>query len=391
MTPHRLGFPSHALAARALGQPHPSSTTAPVSTLAAPVLELADPLVARQGGEDEVWMVSYMDIMTLLLTLLVLLFVYTQAVAPKVPVADHGHAQQAEAGREMAAVALSARMAMVEDEPTLVVPPQWLGALVEPPIPGLAARFVGALAEGAMAEAADAQMPVETAVAHAAPTQAVDTGEGTAAEMAGSQVPVETAIAHAAPAPAVVLAVSALAAPPGTSRGPAEPTPEARPAAAPGQGARDDLFAVIEAGGLGRRVEVTRRQDVINLEIGDEILFDRGSAQLKSGGEALLAELARLLRQQTVTISVEGHTDDVPIHNARFASNWELSTARATAVTRQLVAHALDPTRVRAVGHADTRPRADNATAEGRARNRRVTVVLHVPASAKADPMATSP
>ncbi|MBI5040253.1 MAG: OmpA family protein [Gammaproteobacteria bacterium] len=66
----------------------------------------------------------------------------------------------------------------------------------------------------------------------------------------------------------------------------------------------------------------------------------------------------------------------MPIQTARFPSNWELSSTRATEVTRRLIERGIAPARVRAVGFADTHPRADNASVEGRARNRRVSLVL---------------
>ncbi|WP_428624931.1 OmpA/MotB family protein, partial [Sedimenticola sp.] len=76
------------------------------------------------------------------------------------------------------------------------------------------------------------------------------------------------------------------------------------------------------------------------------------------------------------TLSIEGHTDPTPIANAQFPSNWELSAQRATGVLRFLLTQGVAASRMRAVGHADTRPLADNATAEGRARNRRVALIL---------------
>ena len=77
---------------------------------------------------------------------------------------------------------------------------------------------------------------------------------------------------------------------------------------------------------------------------------------------------------------VEGHTDDVPIHTAQFATNWELSTARAASVTRLLLAeHATEPTQVSAAGYAEFRPTTSNQTEAGRAENRRVDIILLKP------------
>jgi chemotaxis protein MotB len=77
-------------------------------------------------------------------------------------------------------------------------------------------------------------------------------------------------------------------------------------------------------------------------------------------------------------LSVEGHTDNVPIQTARYPSNWELSSARAARVTRKLIEQGVAADRIRAIGYGDTRPRSENDSAEGRAKNRRVTFVLQV-------------
>lgn len=140
--------------------------------------------------------------------------------------------------------------------------------------------------------------------------------------------------------------------------------------------ARLDAYAASH--GFQNRVEsdVTRRGLVVRL-LTDQVLFDSGEAVLKPRGMPLLAEVASLLAVDTShPIVVEGHTDDVPIHTAQYTSNWELSTARATQVTRYLIGRGLDQSRFGAAGYADIHPLASNATAAGRARNRRVEVVL---------------
>jgi len=126
----------------------------------------------------------------------------------------------------------------------------------------------------------------------------------------------------------------------------------------------------------GNQVEVLTAGRGVQLELSEAILFDPASADLKGGGEALLERLLPVLQQQSGTLYVEGHTDNRPIASARFPSNWELSTARATAVTRYLIARGISSERIRAVGLADTQPRSGNDSAEARARNRRVTLVL---------------
>ncbi|MHB8745699.1 MAG: OmpA/MotB family protein [Gammaproteobacteria bacterium] len=155
----------------------------------------------------------------------------------------------------------------------------------------------------------------------------------------------------------------------------------ANPRSAASTSARDKLLDSLHASPLGQRIETTVDQDNVSLEISDNILFDTGSASLKKRGQAVLDELAALLATQNYTVSVEGHSDDVAFESAAFASNWELSATRATHVTRYLITHGIAAGRLRAIGYADTHPRADNSSAEGRARNRRVSLVLHLPLS----------
>jgi chemotaxis protein MotB len=109
----------------------------------------------------------------------------------------------------------------------------------------------------------------------------------------------------------------------------------------------------------------------------DDLLFASGHATLESKASGLLGEIARLLNiDQTHPISVEGNTDNVPIHSAQFPSNWELSTARASTVVRFLISHGVGASRLTASGNAEQHPFDSNATAIGRARNRRVEIVL---------------
>jgi chemotaxis protein MotB len=104
--------------------------------------------------------------------------------------------------------------------------------------------------------------------------------------------------------------------------------------------------------------------------------FDTGSDEIKTGAAAAFAELADVLRTTANDIRIEGHTDNVPIHNAHFSSNWDLSTARATATVRLFIQEGLDPKRFAASGHAEYHPVASNETVEGRAVNRRVDIVI---------------
>ena len=138
----------------------------------------------------------------------------------------------------------------------------------------------------------------------------------------------------------------------------------------------DSVMANLTRQGLYKRLKVSQKPQGIHLEVRDNVLFAEASAELKPEGLRLLVSLAAILRQHQGIISVEGHTDNKPISSKQFPSNWELSSARATTVTRELITHGLDSSQLRAVGYADTRPLEDNSTSKGRARNRRVSLIL---------------
>ncbi len=123
-------------------------------------------------------------------------------------------------------------------------------------------------------------------------------------------------------------------------------------------------------------VSVAQGQEGITLRIDDNLLFDSGQASLTAQGQQVLASLKEVLESFEGTISVEGHTDSIPIATARFPSNWELSSTRAIAVLRFLTELGIAPERMRAVGYAETRPLASNDSQAGRAANRRVELLL---------------
>lgn len=128
-------------------------------------------------------------------------------------------------------------------------------------------------------------------------------------------------------------------------------------------------------------VTISELRGKLTVDILDRILFDSGQAVLKPEGEQMLMKIAQVLVQYPKRqIHVIGHTDNVPIGpsaRARFASNWELSTARATAAVRFLSEKAgVDPRRLGCVGYGEYHPIADNSSEEGRARNRRIALVV---------------
>ncbi|MCG6656193.1 OmpA family protein [Halomonas campisalis] len=160
-------------------------------------------------------------------------------------------------------------------------------------------------------------------------------------------------------------------------------TPEARVAAlvvagrlSPGLQPRHDGLQPRFSGLDIEGVSVDQGQQGITLRIDDNLLFASGQAELTVQGREVVASLREVLDAFDGEISVEGHTDSIPISTARFPSNWELSSARAIAVLRHLDEVGVEAKRMRAVGYADTRPLESNETAEGRAANRRVELLL---------------
>jgi chemotaxis protein MotB len=112
----------------------------------------------------------------------------------------------------------------------------------------------------------------------------------------------------------------------------------------------------------------------------DEITFASGSWTLLPDGAAALHDIADVLKEVPYEVVVNGHTDDRPM--AAPLTNWELSTNRASAVVRELMGTGVPSTRLSAAGYADTRPVAENRTDSGRAANRRVEIVIRIPAAA---------
>jgi len=127
---------------------------------------------------------------------------------------------------------------------------------------------------------------------------------------------------------------------------------------------------------LKGRVEVIEEKNLVKLAMSDSILFFPADATLSLSGEQVLDEIAVMLKQRSWHILVEGHTDNQPISTPRYSSNWELSSARATSVTRYLIGRGIRPQRLSAIGYADTRPLVSNDNEQERSKNRRVAIVL---------------
>ncbi|MCR4924398.1 MAG: flagellar motor protein MotB [Lachnospiraceae bacterium] len=136
---------------------------------------------------------------------------------------------------------------------------------------------------------------------------------------------------------------------------------------------------VLEEESLAEQVDVDFTSQYVSLTLNGALLFDSGSAQLKEESLPILNKIGMILKKYGKSvIEIEGHTDNVPIHNSAFDSNNELSSARALAVFEYLVENSgLDPSMVKHSGRGEYVPIADNSTPEGRAQNRRVEIKLY--------------
>jgi chemotaxis protein MotB len=124
------------------------------------------------------------------------------------------------------------------------------------------------------------------------------------------------------------------------------------------------------------KVRVTQTDRGVKVEINASVLFAPGDAKLADETSQALKAVAAVLKDDHHAIQVEGHTDSVPIRNALFPSNWELSAVRASSVVRLFVENDIAENRLTAVGRGPTQPVGSNDTAEGRLRNRRVAVMI---------------
>ena len=143
----------------------------------------------------------------------------------------------------------------------------------------------------------------------------------------------------------------------------------------------EDLAAGLKSEIAAGEIKITQLKGKLTVNLVDRILFDSGKAEVKDDGRKVLDKVGGILNTvQDKNIRIEGHTDNKPITGelqSKYASNWELSTARATAVARYLQDKAkVDPSRLVAAGFGEYHPVAPNDTAESRALNRRIEIVL---------------
>lgn len=137
-----------------------------------------------------------------------------------------------------------------------------------------------------------------------------------------------------------------------------------------------DILKVLDSLVRDGQVKVTQSNRGISVEINASVLFASGQAQLRAESGRALQRVARVLATTQQGIQVEGYTDDAPISTSQFPSNWELSAARASSVVRLFIDNGVAAERLSAIGYGPNRPVMSNDTPEGRARNRRVTVMI---------------
>ncbi|NNL56222.1 MAG: flagellar motor protein MotD [Pseudomonadales bacterium] len=123
-------------------------------------------------------------------------------------------------------------------------------------------------------------------------------------------------------------------------------------------------------------IQVTGDERWLQIELPSEVLFGSGGVAMSETAQAIIDEIAATLVEHNNVIRVEGFTDNVPIKTRQFASNWELSTARAAAVVKQLSKSGIAPERLAAVGYGEFQPAVSNRTAAGRSKNRRIVLMV---------------
>jgi chemotaxis protein MotB len=123
-------------------------------------------------------------------------------------------------------------------------------------------------------------------------------------------------------------------------------------------------------------IKVSSNELWLQIELNDSILFSSGGVETSPQAQVIFTEIANILKNYKNPIQIEGFTDNVPIRNGRYPTNWELSSARATEIVKFLAGNGVEPERLSAVGYGEFQPLASNDTEMGRAQNRRVAVMV---------------
>ncbi|MFE8704153.1 flagellar motor protein MotS [Cytobacillus sp. FJAT-54145] len=141
-----------------------------------------------------------------------------------------------------------------------------------------------------------------------------------------------------------------------------------------------EIQAFLEQNGMDDVIVANRTERGVVLVLQEQVLFESGEAEIVNNSNAFLDKVGTLLQSIPNLVKVEGHTDNRPISTARFPSNWDLSTGRASSVIRYLITnYSLDPTRFIAIGYGETRPIVPNNGPENWSKNRRVEIVISDP------------
>lgn len=137
-------------------------------------------------------------------------------------------------------------------------------------------------------------------------------------------------------------------------------------------------------GSFSRDLNVRRDERGVIVSLGDSSLFASGSVEIKESSLKVMAELSLILKGIPNKVLIEGHTDNLPVRSSRYRSNWEISTLRAVSVLRLFIEKfGLPPERFIVAGYGEYKPLRENTTPEGRAKNRRVDIVILTDREAK--------
>jgi chemotaxis protein MotB len=325
--------------------------------------------------QDSAWMIGYLDIMTLLVALMVLIFTLSnfsrssaenESLAARVPFAIPLPSELAQAQPTVE----EAQLAVDEAQPAAEVSRPITGRLSESAI--AAALGVAGLPRRELLLPAPAALPAFMTP----PTPLALLEQQAPPTPAPLQLPVQPLLASNDVLPNsrgdFILVL--------TDRPPSGMLQIDEPAIAASQLLQESLDEDLrDAPYLPdlEGVEATRVAEGIKLRVEDRLLFPTAAAELTEEGETLIQRLVEVIQRHDGEVAVEGHTDSRPIQTNEFPSNWVLSSARAIAIVHALERSGVESQRLRAVGLADTRPLGSNETIEGRAQNRRVEVIIH--------------
>jgi chemotaxis protein MotB len=124
-------------------------------------------------------------------------------------------------------------------------------------------------------------------------------------------------------------------------------------------------------------IQIIKEAGSLTVRMGEGLLFDSASAEIKPKSKQTLDEIAKVLTKNQKHIRIEGHSDNLPIKNTKYSTNWELSSVRASKIADYLIVNKkLDKKRFTVAGYADIKPIATNSTSQGRAKNRRVDIII---------------